>query len=164
MYKKLISILMFCSLAAHADKKPTCLEVKKQQNKLTFYHLKQEINKNSFFYAKVKVDNPSKNKIIAWQDVKSMPNHLLSVSNTEPKQYEIPDNAIHLYIIQSSKPLDLAEGFGMPSHILPAANNRKKSSITKRNAGNFIRVLPKETNKKNSELVSNTINICEFHL
>ncbi len=164
MFKKLILILFFYSLAAHADKKQTCLKVNQQQNKLTFFYSKEGGKDQPYYYAKVQDDKAPANKNMTWQDVRGMTEHLHGLSNTEPKQYLIPDNANHLYIVKSLGPLDSAKGFGLSSRIVPTANSRKKPSITKRNAGIFIRTLPEETTKQSSENIANSVNICEYRL
>jgi hypothetical protein len=162
MFKKLILILSFCSLAAHADKKTTCLKVNQQQNKLTFFYSKEGGKDQPYYYAKVQDDKAPASKNMTWHDIRGMTEHLQGLSNTEPKQYLIPGNAKHLYIVKSLEPLDFLKGFGISSRIVPTANSRKKPSITKRNAGNFIRTLPEETKKQSFEHIENAVNICEY--
>ncbi len=169
MYKKLILILFFHSLAANADKNSDCLTVNQEQNKLTFFYAKQGKEDKPFFYAKVLTDKFSANKSMTWQDVQGMPEHLFRLSNTEPKQYQIPDNAKTLYIIKSIESLAAIKGFETNTRIVPTIQNSKKTrgifeDATKRNTGNFIRALPKETQKLNSREIANAVEICEFRL
>ncbi|MCF6203575.1 MAG: hypothetical protein L3J59_07890 [Methylococcaceae bacterium] len=169
MSKKLILILFFYSLIANADNNSTCLIVNQEQNKLTFFYSKQGKEDKPFFYAKVLTDKLPANKNMTWQDVKGLPEHLLRLSNTEPKKYQIPDNAKVIYIVKSSESLETINGFEIYTRIVPAIQNRKKTrgvfeDATKRNTGNFIRALPKETQKLNSRKIANAVEICEFRL
>ncbi len=169
MSKKLILILFFYSLTANADKNSTCLTVNQEQNKLTFLYAKQGTEDKPFFYAKVLTDKLPANKSITWQEVQRLPEHLFRLSNTEPKQYQIPDNAKTLYVVKSLESLETIKGFETSTRIVPTIQNRKKTrgvfeDATKRNTGNFIRALPQETQKQSSEEIANTVKICEFGL
>jgi len=164
MYNKLILILFLSPFMANADNSSTCLKVNRELNKLTFFYAKQGNEDKLFFYAKVGDDKAPENNSVAWQDIQGMTEHLFALSNTEPKQYLIPNNAKHLYIIKSLESLDSAKGFGISSRVVPSINSRKKPSITKRNAGNYIRTLPEETKIQSSEKIVNKMNICKFRL
>jgi hypothetical protein len=155
MYKALIFILFFYSLLANADAKNDCLTVSHQANKLSFFYAKQEEQDKPYFYAKVLKDNVT-NKEITWQTLQEINELLIPLSNTEPKQYQIPDNAKAIYIVKSEGSLQASKGFGVPARIVPAVRKNKKT--TTRNTGNFIRVLPKETIKQSA------VKICEFKL
>ncbi|MFK5950899.1 MAG: hypothetical protein QM500_19275 [Methylococcales bacterium] len=161
---KLILIIFFYSLTANASNEATCLKVKQQQNKLTFFYTKPVAEGLLYFYAKVETNSPPRKKQITWHDVQGMTEHLLVLQNTEPKQYFFPENAKKLYIVKSLEPLDSIQGFGKPARITPADISRMHSSITKRNAGNFIRILPAETKIQHSEEANKTANICKFSL
>ncbi len=164
MLYRLILIIFFYSLTANASNKAACLKVKQQQNKLTFFYTKPATEGLLYFYAKVETNSSPSEKKITWHDVQGMAEHLLVLQNTEPKQYLFPENAKKLYIVKSLEPLGSIQGFGKPARITPADISRMHSSITKRNAGNFIRILPAETKIQKSEQINKTANICKFTL
>jgi hypothetical protein len=169
MHKKLIIIFFFYSLTANADKKSTCLTVNQEQNKLTFFYSKEGKGDKPYFYAKVLTDKLPANKSMTRKDVQGMPEHLIRLSNTEPKQYQTPDNAKTLYIIKSVESLETIKGFETSTRIVPTIQKSKKTrgvfeDATKRNTGNFIRALPQETQKQSSEELVTAAKICEFRL
>lgn len=167
MQLSLVVILFFYSLAVSADNDKSCLKVNQEKNKLTFSYLKQAKEDIPFFYAKVLINNQQVANDVVWQDVQQMKTLLLPISNTSPKEYQLPEGSKSLFIIKSLTYLKRDNGFGIPSRIMPSvfsSDNPVTKIATKRNVGNYIRTLPKETKIQDYTGVVSSMNICEYRL
>ncbi|NOT84625.1 MAG: hypothetical protein HOP02_07580 [Methylococcaceae bacterium] len=162
MLKSLMLLAGFYSVVGLADNShDACLGIQKlTHNKITFFYNQQDKADKPYFYVKVMSGNETPEKSLT--AILGMNGNLLSVPNTTPHLYQVPEYAKKLYIVKAQNKL---AKFDVLAEVLPALQDveaQAKAKGIRRNVNIYPQRLPPET--KLLAGGEGGVNICELAL
>lgn len=150
MYKALILPICLYSLTVSAADDCQLAIQKIAANTLVFSYTPQQAKIDEpYFYVKAVAENQIPEKKL--DTIMSMGENLLTVQNTKPRFYKVPENTKVLYIFKAKSKLD---GVNASARIIPMLNDTKThDKNSTRNATNYLQSLPGATTQLQNKTI-----------